>query len=106
MTKKREWRLAGFAAFLCTAAIVVSGAQAQDNNYKVGGTQCWINGTLVGGFPPGYNCPSQGGGGGGNRPSNAAVRAANIAFKNYASSYNRFIAVPKRAKFHRHGLAI
>lgn len=26
------------------------------------GTQCWINGKLVGGFPPGYVCPGTGGG--------------------------------------------
>jgi hypothetical protein len=28
------------------------------------GTQCWINGKLVGGFPPGYVCPGTGGGSG------------------------------------------
>jgi hypothetical protein len=33
---------------------------------KVVGTQCWINGKLVGGFPAGYTCP---GTGGGNSPS-------------------------------------
>src|SRR5512146_1566054 len=27
------------------------------------GTQCWINGKLVGGFPAGYACPGTGGGG-------------------------------------------
>lgn len=28
------------------------------------GTQCWVNGKLVGGFPPGYVCPGTGGGSG------------------------------------------
>jgi hypothetical protein len=35
-------------------------AQAQGSG-RVVGTQCWINGKLVGGFPPGYTCPSTSG---------------------------------------------
>jgi len=32
------------------------------------GTQCWINGKLVGGFPPGYVCPGTGVGSGSSPP--------------------------------------
>lgn len=35
-------------------------AQAQGSGQVVG-TQCWINGKLVGGFPPGYTCPGTSG---------------------------------------------
>lgn len=37
------------------------------------GTQCWINGKLVGGFPAGYTCPGTGGGGSSGGSSSPAV---------------------------------
>jgi len=57
---------------------------------QVAGTQCWINGKLVGGFPPGYNCPGTGGGsssGGnyaaGNAQLQQAVQQATTNFLNW-----------------------
>ena len=47
-------------------------AQAQ----QVAGTQCWIDGKLVGGFPPGYTCPGTGSSSGGGSSSTAASRCA------------------------------
>jgi Flp pilus assembly protein TadD len=85
MTKKREWRLSAFAAFLCAAGMVVSGAQAQGNGTPTGGTNCYINGQWV--FYPSGGCP--GGGGGGNHPSIADIRAAKMAYKNYASYFDQ-----------------
>jgi tetratricopeptide (TPR) repeat protein len=38
----------------------------------VAGTQCWINGKLTGGFPPGYVCPGTGGQGPAVSPSEPA----------------------------------
>ncbi len=45
--------LSVFLSWSCTGALA-----------GVVGTQCWIDGKLVGGFPPGYVCPGTGGGGG------------------------------------------
>ena len=57
---------------------------------QVAGTQCWINGKLVGGFPPGYNCPGTGGGSGsggnysaGNAQLQQAVQQATTNFLNW-----------------------
>ena len=37
--------------------LLVSCAALADDQGQVAGTQCWIGGELVGGFPPGYSCP-------------------------------------------------
>lgn len=43
-------------------ALVLASASVQaQGSGRVAGTQCWINGKLVGGFPPGYTCPSTSG---------------------------------------------
>jgi len=41
--------------FLGLTLTIMPLAMAQGS--QVAGTQCWINGKLVGGFPPGYHCP-------------------------------------------------
>ncbi len=55
MNIKRSSLLVVFVLVLASAS-----AQAQGSG-RVAGTQCWINGKLVGGFPPGYSCPGTSG---------------------------------------------
>lgn len=66
-----------FLSAVCLLALASASVQAQGSG-QVAGTQCWINGKLVGGFPPGYTCPgtsghSSGGGTGDAYRSNPAV---------------------------------
>jgi hypothetical protein len=62
------------AALLAFTLILAFISAAQANSGRVVGTQCWINGKLVGGFPPGYTCPgTTGGSSGGSSRSNPAV---------------------------------
>jgi hypothetical protein len=67
--------LAALLTFTLILAFI-STAQAQGSG-RVVGTQCWINGKLVGGFPPGYTCPVTGGrssgGTGSSSRSNPAI---------------------------------
>lgn len=49
------------AALLAVTLILAFISAAQANSGRVVGTQCWINGKLVGGFPPGYTCPGTSG---------------------------------------------
>ena len=44
------------------AVMIGSSAAHAQGSGQVVGTQCWINGKLVGGFPAGYTCPGTGGG--------------------------------------------
>ncbi len=84
MTKRREWRLAAFAAFLGAALIAVSGAQAQGSGTPTGGTNCYVNGQWV--FYPSGGCPGGGGGGGG---TNITTRKEANDYSHYVSAYNR-----------------
>ena len=50
------------SSLLVAFVLVLASASAQaQGSGRVVGTQCWINGKLVGGFPPGYACPSTSG---------------------------------------------
>ena len=50
------------SAILAVFLLVLTSASAQaQGSGRVVGTQCWINGKLVGGFPPGYTCPGTSG---------------------------------------------
>jgi len=62
---------------------------------KVSGTQCWINGELVGGFPPDYPCPDAGS----NRPSNTDPTSHHEAreYSRYVSAYNSAVKLRNRA---------
>jgi tetratricopeptide (TPR) repeat protein len=91
MTKKREWRLTAFAAFLGAAAIIVSGAQAQGGGTPTGGTNCYVNGQWV--FYPSGGCPG-GGGGGGN--ANTTTRQDAMDWSHYVSAFNRAVKLYKR----------
>lgn len=46
---------------LCSTMLLIA-ASSLPVMAEVVGTQCWINGKLVGGFPAGYTCPGTGGG--------------------------------------------
>lgn len=49
--------------FLALVLIIASAVPAMaQGGGQVVGTQCWINGQLVGGFPAGYQCPAPSGG--------------------------------------------
>jgi tetratricopeptide (TPR) repeat protein len=89
MTKKREWRLAAFAAFLCAATIVVSGAQAQGSGTPTGGTNCYVNGQWV--FYPSGGCPPGGGGG-----TTITTRQEANDYSHYVSAYNRAMKLYKQ----------
>ncbi len=91
MTKKREWRLAAFAAFLCAAAIFVSGAQAQGSGTPTGGTNCYVNGQWV--FYPSGGCPASGGGGGN---TNTTTHQDAMDYSHYVSAYNRAMKLYKQ----------
>ena len=52
-------RIVFITLFAVLAGFSIAHAQGSG---KVVGTQCWINGKLVGGFPAGYTCPGTGGG--------------------------------------------
>jgi hypothetical protein len=75
---------------ICLALLLIVASPVLLMAQQVAGTQCWINGKLVGGFPPGYNCPGTGGGsgsGGGYAAGNAqlqqAVQQATTNFLNW-----------------------